>query len=81
MAGRKRTTDERLAEVDSKIVFCKNKIDHYQSKLKQLEEKRENILNPKPRKRKASFNSIAKLAKEQGMTLDEFATKLGIDLE
>lgn len=83
MANRKRTTEERLAEVDEKIAFCNKKINEYKEKIKMLQQKKENILNPKPRKRKRkmSFNTVTSIAQENGMTLEEFADKLGIEID
>lgn len=82
MANRKRTKEERITEIDNKIKFCESKITAYQEQIKTLNEKKENILNPKPRTRKTkpTFNSIAKIAKENGMSIDEFANKLGITI-
>lgn len=83
MANRKRTTEERIAEVDERIAFCNKKINEYEEKIKMLQQKREDILNPKPRKRKRklSFNTVASIAQEKGMTLEEFADKLGIEID
>ena len=83
MANRKRTTEERIAEVDEKIDFYNKKINEYEEKIKMLQQKKEDILNPKPRKRKRkmSFNTVASIAQEKGMTLEEFVDKLGIEID
>lgn len=74
MAERKiRSAEERIAELDSKISFHKNAIE-------KLEKRKEDIRNPKKRRGRVGVLSIVKAAKESGMTVEEMAEKLGIDL-
>lgn len=71
----RRPADERVAEIDKKIANHKNAI-------KNLEAKKEAILNPKPRPSKsAKMKAITTLAKETGMSEEELIKKLGIDSE
>lgn len=70
-----RSKEERIAELDKKIAFHKEKVT-------MLEAKKEAILNPKPRGgRKKGMNTVLSKAKEMGMTPDEIAEKLGISLD
>lgn len=65
----RRTKDEIVASIDSKIAY-------HQDCIKKLEEKKSKILTPKTDARK-----IAKLIKESGLTMDEVAEKLGVKIE
>lgn len=70
-----RSKEERIAEIDKKIAFHKEKVT-------MLEAKKESILNPKPRGgRKKGMNTVLSKAKDLGMTPEEIAEKLGISLE
>lgn len=75
MAERKiRSKEERIAEIDKKI-------EGHKQNIAALEKKKDAILNPKTRARKlTSVTSIVKKAKESGMSSDEIAAKLGIEL-
>lgn len=75
MAERKtRTKEERIAEIDKKI-------DAHKKSIVTLEAKKEAILNPKPRTRKAkSVSAIIAKAKEAGLTPEEIAAKLGVEI-
>ena len=74
MAGKTRPKEVRIAEIDTKIA-------KYKGYIQELEVKKEEILNPKPRARKPSVNAVIKQAKELGMTTEEIAKKLGIKME
>lgn len=63
-----RSVEERVAELDRKINFHKEKIAL-------LEEKKKNLLAPK-----LSANKIIAAAKEKGMSVDDIIKKLGIDV-
>lgn len=69
-----RSKEERLAEVEKKIASHKRAIEA-------LEKRKNTILNPKRRTRKASFNSVIAKAKESGISVEELAEKLGITIE
>ena len=70
----RRPAEERIAEIDKKIVGHKEAI-------KKLEAKKHTILNPKPRASKAAgLKALISKAKEAGMTNEEIAEKLGISL-
>lgn len=66
--------DEKIAALDAKIKY-------HQDCIKTLEAKKKEILEPKKRQRKiTSTNGLIKKAAEKGMTLEEMAKKLGIEL-
>lgn len=69
-----RSKEERIAIIDSKIATHKANIE-------MLEAKKSMILNPKPRKRKATIKSLIAIAKEKGWSEEDIAKKLGITLE
>lgn len=75
MAERKtRTKEERLEEIEKKI-------DGHKKAIATLEAKKEAILNPKPRTRKVkSVGAIIAKAKEAGLTPEEIAKKLGVEI-
>ena len=81
MARYTRPKEVRIAEIDERIKKYQERIVHSEQKIQELQEKRENILNPKPRKARASMAQIVKQAKENGMTVEEIAKKLGIEYE
>ena len=69
-----RTQDERIAALDAKIKYHKDCIAS-------IEAKKKEILEPKKRTRKiTSTSGLMKKATEKGMTLEEMAKKLGIEL-
>ena len=68
----RRTKEEMIADIDKKIAFHKAHIE-------QLEAKKSSILNPKPRKN-AVIKTIISKATESGMSEQEIAEKLGIEL-
>lgn len=70
----RRTREEIVADIDKKISYHKEKITA-------LELKKENVLNPKPRKKTLTMKSILNFAKSEGMTLEQVAEKLGVDIE
>lgn len=63
-----RSVEERVAELDRKINFHKEKIA-------MLEEQKKNLLSPK-----ISANKIIAAAKEKGMSVEDIIRKLGIDV-
>lgn len=70
----RRSKEERIAIIDSKI--AKNKAN-----IEMLETKKSIILNPAPRRRKATIKNLIALAKEKGMSEEEIARKLGIKID
>ena len=76
MSERKtRTKEERIAEIDNKIL-------HHKKCIEALEAKKTTILNPKPRPgRHKGINAVIAKAKESGLTPEQIAEKLGITLE
>lgn len=69
MAGRTtRSLEERVAEIDQKINFHKEKIA-------MLEEKKKNLLTPK-----ISATQIIAAAKQKGMSIDDIIKRLGVDV-
>ena len=74
MAERKRrTVEERVSEIDSKI-------EAHKKNIAALEAKKKDILNPKPRK-VLSMSAIMKKAKEKGYSVKDIAKKLDIDVD
>lgn len=70
----RRTSEERVAEIDEKIQAARNNIA-------KLEAKKSAILNPRPRLTKAGkIKLIMEQAKASGMSAEEIAAKLGISL-
>ena len=67
----KRSATERIAEIDKRIK------DH-EDAIQKLRDKKEAVLNPKPRKRPASVRSVIEAAKAQGMGAEEILKKLGL---
>jgi len=70
----RRSKEERIAIIDSKIAAHKANIE-------MLEAKKSAILNPTPRKRKATLKNLMALAKENGLSEEEIAEKLGLQLK
>ncbi|HIS68774.1 MAG TPA: hypothetical protein IAA58_05340 [Candidatus Gallacutalibacter stercoravium] len=68
-----RTAEERIAEIEKKI-------DYHQNAIAKLEKKKEFILAPKKRRGRVGLASVIKAAKENGMSVQEVAEKLGIEL-
>lgn len=92
--GKARPKEEIVAELDKKIQDHKDaiekikadaaaKIAHHEGIVKKWEEKKEAVLNPKPRTyaRKKGMKSVMDKAKELGMSPEEVAEKLGITLD
>lgn len=76
---RRRSAEERAADIDTKIAACKAAITKQEEKIAALEVKKQAILNPVPRVSKAGqMKAIIKGAKESGMSNEEIAERLGI---
>lgn len=70
----KRTSAEKIAELETKIAKAKESIEGYEAKI-------ENLRNPKPRvSKKSKMKSVMELASKAGLTPEEIAEKLGIEL-
>lgn len=70
----KRTSAEKIAEIETKIAKAKESIEGYEAKI-------ENLRNPKPRvSKKSKMKSVMELASKAGLTPEEIAEKLGIEL-
>ena len=71
----RRSAEARVAEIDEKIAAHKDAI-------KKLEQRKNEILNPKPRLSKAQkVKIVIDKAKDSGMSVDEIAEKLGVTFE
>lgn len=71
----RRSVEERVAEIDKKIAA-------HEESIKKLEERKQKILNPKPRASKAAgMKVLIAKAKEAGLTDEQIAEKLGITLD
>lgn len=68
-----RSKEERLQEIEAKI-------KKHEADIEQLKLKKERILNPSPRKGRTGMKTIIDKAKEQGLTPEQIAEKLGITL-
>ena len=78
MAERKkpvrRSTEERIADIDAKIASHEKSIEN-------LKAKKDAILNPKPRISKATqIKNIVAKAKDSGMSVEVISERLGIEL-
>jgi len=65
---------EVVSEIEKRIAYHKEKIS-------KLELKKEAVLNPPPRKKRVSMQSVISQAKANGMTIEQVAKKLGIGIE
>lgn len=81
MARVSRTKEERIADIDSQIAAYQKRIKECYAKIEALEEKKERINNPTPRHRKNSMGNFVQKIKASGLTVEEMAEKLGLDLE
>lgn len=71
----RRTAEARVAEIDEKIAAHKDAI-------KKLEQRKNEILNPKPRLSKAQkVKIVIDKAKDSGLTVEQIAEKLGVTFE
>lgn len=71
----RRSSEERIAEIDAKI-------STHKATIAKLEAKKESILHPKARiSKSAQMKALLNKAKENGMTNEEIAEKLGIELD
>lgn len=66
----RRTKEQLVADVDKKISYHKDQIA-------KLEEKKVQIMTVKPRKKSLSAKGILDFAKQNGMSLEDIADKLG----
>lgn len=70
----RRSKEELLSEIDKKIAS-------YKERITKLEEKKQRMINPPPRKKTVSSKKIIDLAKANGLSLEEIAEKLNIDIK
>lgn len=71
----RRLPEERAAEIDKKIAT-------HRETIKKLEQKKSDILNPKPRLTKAEkMKFILDKAKDSGLSVEEMAERLGVSFE
>ena len=71
----RRSAEARVAEIDEKIAAHKDAI-------KKLEQRKNEILNPKPRLSKAQkVKIVIDKAKDSGLTVEQIAEKLGVTFE
>lgn len=88
----RRSKDQIVADIEAKIAYHEgqaNKIKEtlaaklavHTKAIEKLNAKKEAVLNPKERApRKKGVNAVIAMAKEKGMTAEEIAEKLGIEL-
>ena len=70
----RRSKEELIADVDKKLAY-------YKERIAILEEKKERLLNPPVRKKSLTSKKIIDAAKANGLTIEEIASKLNIDIE
>lgn len=70
----RRSKEEIVAEIDAKIAYHKERISS-------LEEKKERTLNPKTRKKALTIKKVIDFVKAEGMSPEELARKLGLEIE
>ena len=70
----RRTKEEIVSDIEKKISYHKEKIAY-------LEAKKERVLNPTPRKKSLTFKKVLDYAKSEGLTVEDVAEKLGINIE
>ena len=70
----RRSKEEIVATIDSKIAAHKASIE-------MLEAKKSIVLSPKTKHRKATLKNLLSIAKEQGLSEEDIANKLGIALD
>ena len=74
MARTTRSKEERIADIDARI-------EKHKADIKSLEAKKQAILNPKPRKQRATAKTVVDIAKKAGMKPEEMIEKLGLKIE
>ena len=70
----RRSKEELIAEVDKKVSY-------YKERISKLEEKKERLLNPPVRKKTLTSKKIIDAAKANGLSIEEIAAKLNVDIE
>lgn len=70
----RRSKEELLSEIDKKIAS-------YKERITKLEEKKQRMINPPPRKKIVSSKKIIEAAKANGLSIEEIAAKLNVDIE
>lgn len=75
-----RTAEERIREIDGLIASYQQRIEMYATKIKTLEDRKERIKNPPPRKPRSSMKNLLQKVKDSGMTVEEIAKKLELSL-
>lgn len=70
----RRSKEELITEVDKKLAY-------YKERIAKLEEKKERLLNPPARKKTLTSKKIIDAAKANGLTIEEIASKLNVDIE
>lgn len=70
----RRSKEELVADVDKKLAY-------YKERISKLEEKKERLLNPPVRKKSLTSKKIIEAAKANGLSIEEIAAKLNVDIE
>lgn len=70
----RRSKEELLSEIDKKIAS-------YKERITKLEEKKQRMINPPPRKKIVSSKKIIEAAKANGLSIEEIAAKLNVNIE
>ena len=70
----RRSKEELLSEIDKNI-------SSYKERITKLEEKKQRMISPPPRKKIVSSKKIIEAAKANGLSIEEIAAKLNVDIE
>ena len=70
----RRSKEELLSEIDKKIAS-------YKERITKLEEKKQRMINPPSRKKIVSSKKIIEAAKANGLSIEEIAAKLNVNIE
>ena len=75
------TREERLAKIDAQIEAAQKYVERFSSKIEKLNAKKERLLNPPKKAKKATANKLIAKAREMGLSDEEIAEKLGVELD
>lgn len=71
---KRRSKEERIAEIDEKI-------DAHKKNIAKLEARKKEILTPRPRKTPLTMEALIKQAKKKGYSPKEIAEKLDLEID
>lgn len=71
---KRRSKEERIAEIDVKI-------EAHKKNIAKLEAKKKEILNPRPRKTPLTVENVIKQARKKGYSAKDIAEKLDLEVD